>query len=317
MHLMVTGRFTDVESTISFDEQEPANSHAEVTIGAASVDTRMGKRDTLARQGYTVFATMRGVEGKNAAAATALRAWAAQESLALQPLELDVTDDASVEHTVGHVLAAAGRIDVVVSNAAVGYIGPIEGFTPEQVRAQFETNVVGVLRVNRAVLPQMRRQGAGLLVYVSSGAGRLVVPTLAVYCATKWAAEALAEGARYELASFGIDSVIVQPGGYPTDAAAKAVPPADTARLAPYGPTLAAFNAAFGATLEAGQVGDPQKVADAIAALIATGAGQRPLRTVVAHVEQERVQQTFLSAMGLGPLVTLRTPEAGDVAAPA
>jgi hypothetical protein len=141
--------------------------------------------------------------------------------------------------------------------------------------------------------------------------------------------EAFAKGARYELASFGIDAVIVQPGSYPTDAAAKAVPPADTARLAPYGPTLAAFNAAFGATLEAGQVGDPQEVADAIVALIATPAGQRPLRTVVAHVEMERqvpqainevaewVQQTFLSAMGLGSLVTLRAPEAGDVAAPA
>jgi NAD(P)-dependent dehydrogenase (short-subunit alcohol dehydrogenase family) len=134
---------------------------------------------TLARRGYTVFATMRGVEGKNVAAAADLRKLAAREGLALQPLELDVTDDASVEHAIGQVLATAGRIDVLVNNAAVGYVGPIEGFTPEQVRAQFETNVVGVLRVNRAVLPQMRRQGAGLLVYVSSGIGRLVSPFVA------------------------------------------------------------------------------------------------------------------------------------------
>jgi NAD(P)-dependent dehydrogenase (short-subunit alcohol dehydrogenase family) len=190
---------------------------------------------TLARQGYIVFATMRGIDGKNAAAATALRDLAARERLALHPLELDVTDDASVENAIAHVLAAAGRIDVVVNNAAVGYVGPIEGFTPEQVRAQFETNVVGVLRVNRAVLPQMRRQGAGLLVYVSSLGGRLVMPILSVYAASKWAAEALAEGARYELASLGIDVVIVQPGAYPTGVAAKLVPPADAARLASYG----------------------------------------------------------------------------------
>ncbi len=275
---------------------------------------------TLARQGYIVFATMRGIDGKNAAAATALRDLAARERLALHPLELDVTDDASVENAIAHVLAAAGRIDVVVNNAAVGYVGPIEGFTPEQVRAQFETNVVGVLRVNRAVLPQMRRQGSGLLVYVSSLGGRLVMPILSVYAASKWAAEALAEGARYELASLGIDVVIVQPGAYPTGVAAKLVPPADAARLASYGPALAAFNAAFEDTPDADQPGDPQEVADAIAALVAMPAGRRPLRTVVAHMElerqapqainevAERVQQSFLSTLGLGSVVTLPRP---------
>jgi NAD(P)-dependent dehydrogenase (short-subunit alcohol dehydrogenase family) len=274
---------------------------------------------TLARHGYTVFATMRGNAGKNAAAAAALRELAARERLALQPLELDVTDDASVEHAVSQVLAATGRIDVVVNNAAVAYVGPIEGFTPEQVRAQFETNVLGVLRVNRAVLPQMRQQGSGLLIYVSSGGGRLVMPILSVYCASKWAVEALAEGARYELASFGIDVVIVQPGPYPTGVAAKLVPPADASRVAPYGTTLAAFNAAFDDMLDADQAGDPQEVADAIATLIATPAGLRPLRTVVAHTEIERqaprainavaeqVQHGFLAAMGLESLVALRT----------
>jgi NAD(P)-dependent dehydrogenase (short-subunit alcohol dehydrogenase family) len=270
---------------------------------------------TLARQGYTVFATMRGVAGKNATAATALREWAAREGLALQPLELDVTDDASVERAVGHVLAAAGRIDVVVHNAGVAYVGPIEGFTPEQVRSQFETNVVGALRVNRAVLPQMRQQGAGLLVYVSSGIGRLVSPFVAVYGATKWALEELAEASRYELASLGIDAVIVQPGTYPTGIEHKTVLPADTARVAPYGPALDPFQAALGAVREASQASDPQEVADAIAALIAMPAGQRPLRTVVAPTEMERqgtraineavaeVQQGFLSAFGLGALV--------------
>ncbi len=155
---------------------------------------------------------MRGVEGKNAAAAVALREVAAREGLALHILELDVTDEASVERAVGRVVEALGRVDVLVNNAFVGCMGPTEGFTSEQVRDQFETNVVGVLRANRAVLPQMRHQGSGLLVYVSSEMGRLVLPFSAVSVATTWALEALAEASRYELAGFGIDVATVAAG---------------------------------------------------------------------------------------------------------
>ncbi len=111
--------------------------------------------ETLARQGYRVFAGMRAAAGKNASAAEELRALAQREQLALHLVEIDVTDDASVEQAIAVIIETTGRLDVVVNNAGVSYSGPLEAFTLEQVRQQFETNVFGVLRVNRAVLPQM------------------------------------------------------------------------------------------------------------------------------------------------------------------
>src|SRR5437879_5809708 len=143
--------------------------------------------ETLARQGYIVFAGMRDVAGKNAPAAEALRQLADREQLVLHVVELDVTDDASVEQVIEAMIGAAGRIDVVVNNSRVSYSGPLEAFTLEQVRQQFETNVFSVVRVNRAALPQMREQGSGLLVHIGSIAGRLAMPFLGIYGATKFA----------------------------------------------------------------------------------------------------------------------------------
>ena len=104
----------------------------------------------------------------------------------------------------------------MVNNAGVAYSGPIEAFTLEQVQQQFDTNVFSVLRVNRAALPQMRKQGSGLLLQVGSIAGRLALPFLGLYGATKFALEGLTESYRYELAPFGIDAAIIEPGTYPT-----------------------------------------------------------------------------------------------------
>jgi NADP-dependent 3-hydroxy acid dehydrogenase YdfG len=119
---------------------------------------------------------MRAVAGKNAPAAEALRALAQRERLALQIVEIDVTDDASVERAIAEIIETIGRLDVVVNNAGVSYSGPLEAFTLEQIRQQFETNVFSVLRVNSAVLPQMREQGSGLLLQIGSIAGRLAFP---------------------------------------------------------------------------------------------------------------------------------------------
>src|SRR5207302_7049204 len=134
--------------------------------------------ETLARQGYRVFAGMR--------AAEELRALAQREALALQNIEIDVTDDASVERTIAEIIETIGRLDVVVNNAGVSYSGPLEAFTLEQVQQQFATNVFSVLRVNRAVLPQMRKQGSGLLLQIGSITGRLAFPFLGLYGATKF-----------------------------------------------------------------------------------------------------------------------------------
>src|SRR3989441_6619270 len=190
--------------------------------------------ETLARQGYRVFAGMRAVAGKNASAAEELRALAQREQLALQIIEMDVTDDASVERAIAVIIETTSRLDAVVNNAGVSYSGPLEAFTPEQVRQQFETNVFSVLRVNRAVLPQMRKQGSGLLLQIGSIAGRLAMPYLGLYAATKFAVEGLTESDRYELAPFGIDAAILEPGTYPTTISANRQVAADAERLALY-----------------------------------------------------------------------------------
>ena len=252
--------------------------------------------ETLARQGYCVFAGMREVTGKNASAAEELRALAQREQLALHSIEMDVTDDASVEQAIAAIIMTTGRLDVVVNNAGVSYGGPLEAFTPEQVRQQFETNVFSVLRVNRAVLPQMRKQGSGLLLQIGSIAGRLAMPYLGLYAATKFALEGLTESYRFELAPFGIDAAIIEPGTYPTAISANRQVAADTERLALYQAGLEAFMERFYAENRSANPPDPQEVADAIARVIAQPAGERPLRTVVATVAQRQPAQALNEA---------------------
>src|SRR6266852_4331166 len=253
--------------------------------------------ETLARQGYVVFAGMRAVAGKNASAAEELRALAQREGLALHSIEMDVTDDASVERAIAAIIVTTGRLDVVVNNAGVSYGGPLEAFTPEQVRQQFETNVFSVLRVNRAVLPQMRKQGSGLLLQIGSIVGRLALPFLGLYAATKFALEGLTESYRYELAPFGIDAAIIEPGTYPTPIAAKRQIAADTERTALYQAAIDAFTTPFYAENRSATPPDPQEVADAVARVIAQPAGERPLHTVVATVAQRQAPQAINDAV--------------------
>src|SRR5260370_4107317 len=170
--------------------------------------------ETLASQGYRVFAGMRAVAGKNAPAAEELRALAQRERLAVHSIEIDVTDDASVERAIAVIIETTGRLDVVVNNAGVSYSGPLEAFTLEQVRQQFETNVFSVLRVNRAVLPQMREQGSGLLLHIGSIAGRLGLPYLGLYGATKFPLEGRTEPDRPDRAPFGVDAALLGPATF-------------------------------------------------------------------------------------------------------
>jgi NAD(P)-dependent dehydrogenase (short-subunit alcohol dehydrogenase family) len=232
--------------------------------------------ETLARHGHTVFATMRDPQGKNSKNAAELLALAERESLAIHTLEMDVTSEASVENAVRSVIAQAGRIDVAINNAGYGLLGLAEATTTQQAQQIFDTNFFGCQRVNRAVLPHMRRQHSGLLLHISSGAGRFVVPAFAFYCATKFAMEALAEGYHYELASQGIESVIVQPGAYKTPVFGNMVSASDTARTETYGaantipPKVDA--------LLSGTTADPQEVADVVLQIVETPVGQKKLR---------------------------------------
>ena len=271
--------------------------------------------ETLAREGYTVFASMREVAGKNVAAVLELGDLAQREHLSLHVVEMDVTDDASVEQAIESIVGMTGRLDVVVNNAGVEYSGPLEAFTLDQAQNQFDTNVFGVLRVNRAALPHMRRQGRGLLVQIGSVAGRLVVPFAGLYTATKFALEGLTESYRDELAPFGIDAAIVEPGTYPTSISVKQVSAADTERAALYQDAFEVFTNQFFAENRSSTPPDPQEVADAVAGLIGKPAGQRPLHTVVAPFAQRRAPEavndaatqatrSFFEALAL-PLATL------------
>jgi NAD(P)-dependent dehydrogenase (short-subunit alcohol dehydrogenase family) len=262
--------------------------------------------ETLARKGHTVFATMRDPGGRNAKNASEIRALAEKDSLPIQVLELDVTDDASVERAVDAAVAKAGRIDVAINNAGYYLSGLEEAVTTEQAQRLMDTNFLGPVRVNRAVLPHMRRQRSGVLMHISSGAGRVVLPSVGFYCASKFALEALAESYSYELAGQGIESVIVQPGAYETSVFGNSVPAADEVRANTYG-AAKEFPAKVNAALSS-RAGNAQEVADAVLRIIETPAGEKQLRYFVAPrnfgVEEinalsKQVQANVLEAFGL------------------
>jgi NAD(P)-dependent dehydrogenase (short-subunit alcohol dehydrogenase family) len=268
--------------------------------------------ETLARKKYRVFAGMRDTKGRNAANAEQIASLAKHESLPLRVVELDVNDDTSVNHAVDEVIREAGRIDVLVNNAGLSIRGLSEAVTVEQAERIFETNVFAVQRMNRAVLPQMRKQKSGLLIHISSQAGRVVIPGFGMYGASKFALEALVESYHYELAGEGIESISVQPGAYATAISQNADKAADEERVGAYGPA-----AQIPATLMAnlGKRGDPQEVADVILKLIELPAGKRPLRTevgvtgdFVARVNSftDKIQAGLLSAFGLSSLTEFR-----------
>ena len=265
--------------------------------------------ETLARNNYQVFATMRNINGKNAGPAQELRELAKRESLALHVVELDVTDDGSVERAIRTVIDESGRIDVLVNNAGYGLMGVTEAVTLEQAQRIMDTNFFGAVRMNRAVLPYMRRQKGGLLIHISSGAGRVVVPSMGFYCASKWAMEALAEEYRYELASLGIDSVIIQPGAYPTAVFNNIERAGDAPREEAYGAVKGIADRVLG--MLGGAKGDPQEIADAVLRTIETPPGQRKLRQRVGSGVQgivdlnqlsETVQGQILAAFGMTEL---------------
>src|SRR2546422_1993723 len=192
------------------------NSKQVVLITGSSTGFGRLFAETLARKGHTVFATMRDPGGRNAKNASEIRALAGKKSLPIHVLDMDVTNDISVERAVDAAVAKAGRIDVAINNAGYYLSGLEEAVTTEQAQRLMDTNFLGPVRVNRAVLPHMRRQRGGVLIHVSSGAGRVVLPSAGFYCASKFALEALAEAYSYELAAQGIESVILEPGQYET-----------------------------------------------------------------------------------------------------
>src|SRR5215470_9586155 len=265
--------------------------------------------EAFARNGYSVFATMRGVSGKNAKAAENLRALAAQNSLDIEVEEMDVTSEESVNKCVANVVSKAGRLDVLINNAGFAYVDLMEAMTLEQTKKIFDTNVFGVQRTARAALPQMHKQGSGLLLQVSSGAGRVVFPTFGIYCASKYAMEAITEAYRYELAGSGIDSVSLEPGAYKTEIFGKIDRGDDPSRLASYG-AMKAVPDKLGEALTTA-AGNPQEVADIALEIVRTPFGKRQLRyriggegLGVAEINKvtDQIQAQILGAFGLAEI---------------
>ena len=282
------------------------NSKQVVLITGSSTGFGRLFAETLARKGHTVFATMRDPGGRNAKNGSEIRTLAERDSLPIYVLELDVTDDASVERAVDAAAAKAGRIDVVINNAGYFISGLAEAVTTEQAQRLMDANFFGPVRVNRAVLPHMRRQRSGVLMHISSGAGRVVLPSMGLYCASKFALEALAEAYNYELAAQGIESVIVEPGQYETPIFGNTVTAADEARTNTYGAVKQfpdKVNAALSST-----AGNAQEVADTVLRIIETPAGERQLRYFVSpqnfgvdeiNALSKQVQANVLEAFGL------------------
>ena len=130
---------------------------------------------------------------------------------------MDVTDDASMSAGVNRILEEAGRIDVLVNNAGYGSYGAIEDVPIDEARRQFEVNVFGLGRLTQLITPHMRTQGSGTIINISSMGGKLTTPLGGWYHATKYAVEALSDALRMELRPFGIDVVVVEPGGIRTE----------------------------------------------------------------------------------------------------
>ena len=288
-----------------------------VITGASSGFGRLAA-NALAKAGHTVYASMRETKGRNAAEVADVEKFAADNHVDLRAIELDVGSQPSVDAAIAQIVAEQGRLDVVVHNAGHMVFGPAEAFTPEQLAELYDVNVLSTQRVNRAALPQLRKQGRGLLVWVSSSsvAGG-TPPYLAPYFAAKAGMDAMAVSYARELSRWGIETSIIVPGAFTggTNHFAHSGRPADQARSAEYeaGP-YAGFGErimkAFAAIVPADA--DASSVADAIVDIVDTPFGKRPFRVHidptqdgadVAFAVIDRVRSEMLHRVGFADLL--------------
>lgn len=276
--------------------------------------------EALGRAGHTVYASMRDVAGRNAGNAAELSALSGSD---IRPIELDVQSEPSADAAVARIIAESGRIDVLVHNAGHMMFGPAEAFTPEQFAQQYDVNVIGTQRVNRAALPHMRARREGLLVWVSSSSSAGGTPPyLSPYFAAKAGMDSLAVLYARELSRWGIETTIVVPGAFTqgTNHFAHAGRPADTARLAEY---EAGPYARFGEQVQRAFAeivpddADPARVADMIAEVVDMPLGQRPFRihhdpaqdgADVGFAVLDRLRAEMLHRVGLSDLLKPATP---------
>jgi NAD(P)-dependent dehydrogenase (short-subunit alcohol dehydrogenase family) len=298
-----------------------------VVTGASSGFGALAAR-ALADAGHTVYASMRETAGRNAVQVKAVQDFATTHKADLRAIELDVASQESVDSAVRKIVEENGRLDVIVHNAGHMVFGPAEAFTPEQLAELYDVNVVSTQRVNRAALPQLRKQRRGLLVWVSSSsASGGTPPYLAPYFAAKAAMDAMAVVYAREVALWGIETSIVVPGAFTsgTNHFAHAGSPADKAREAEYeaGP----YNGMADRILKGFSSivppdADASAVADAIVKIVDTPFGKRQFRVhidptqdgaEVVNAVEDRVRAELLRRIGLAELLTPADAESAIV----
>ncbi|WP_460910422.1 SDR family NAD(P)-dependent oxidoreductase [Paraburkholderia jirisanensis] len=296
------------------------NSKVILVTGASSGFGRMSA-EALAQAGHTVYASMRNTTGRNAATVAQMAQYAKTHHVDLRTVELDVQSQESADAAAAQVIAEAGRIDVLIHNAGHMAFGPAEAFTPEQYAHLYDVNVLSTQRVNRSVLPYLRRQGQGLLLWVSSSSSAGGTPPyLAPYFAAKAAMDALAVQYAREVSRWGIETSIIVPGAFTsgTNHFANAGAPDDTARVAeyeagPYHGFAEQVQQAFAAIVPPDA--DPATVGEAIVKVVDTPFGQRPFRVHVDPSQDgadvgftvlDRMRTDMLYRVGLGDLTKPR-----------
>lgn len=284
--------------------------------GASSGFGRLSA-EALAREGHTVYASMRGTADRNADKVSEIAALAEKDGIDLRAIELDVASEGSANGAVERIIGEHGRVDVVMHNAGHMVYGPTEAFTPGQLAEQYDTNVLSAQRVNRAVLPHMREAGQGLLIWNSSSsvAGG-TPPFLGPYFAAKAAMDSLAVSYARELALWGIETAILVPGAFTrgTNHFAHAGRPGDEERArayesGPYAGYAEKANKAFAEIVP--EDADPALVARAVVDVVKAPRGERPFRTVVdptgdgadvGFAVVDRLKREMLHRTGLGEL---------------
>jgi NAD(P)-dependent dehydrogenase (short-subunit alcohol dehydrogenase family) len=288
-----------------------------VITGASSGFGLMSAR-ALAHAGHTVYAGMRETAGRNADRVADMQRYAREQGVDLRAIEMDVASQPSVDAAIAQIVAEHKQLDVVIHNAGHMSYGPAEAFLPEQFAQLYDTNVLSTQRVNRAALPQLRKQGRGLVVWVSSSSVRGGTPPyLAPYFAAKAGMDSLAVSYAGELARWGIETSIVVPGAFTkgTNHFAHAGAPADeaTAKIYAEGPTADFSEVAFKglASLEPADA-DPEAVARAIVEVVDKPFGKRPFRVHIDPSEDgaeivngvaDRVRAELLRRIGLDDIL--------------
>lgn len=287
-----------------------------VISGASSGFGALSAR-ALADAGHTVYAGMRDIQGHNASQVESADLYAKEHGVELRTVELDISSQESADRAIATVLAEAGRLDVVIHNAGHLVTGPTEAFTPEEIDAVYDTNVLGTQRLNRAALPVLRSQREGLLLWVGSSSTRGGTPPyLGPYFAAKAAMDALAVSYAAEVARFGIETTIVVPGSFTqgTNHFANSGRPADATTVDAYEELYPHLMEQVSLRLAelSPQDADVAEVAEAIVDVVGTPHGKRPFRVhvdpaddgaQVVNAVADRIRTEFLTRIGLADVL--------------